>query len=435
MVTLLGECQAILTFPCLLRYFWSLSLKNVMLIVLCALFGLSLAISAQAAPETVPQQQYSYKAYNMGQNVRPEAVNNHDVVVGWRSNLELGLHYAIIWTKEDGLQDIPVGFDISVLVVNSRAYGIDDDGTVVGDGFVNFVRKAWRWKDGVTEILPGIVSISTSTAASVDGDVAVGNSSTDGATLTTKNAVLWNGRGQITNLGTLGNDPDDASYANHVNGNMIVGWSSLNNKTEACYWEWNRTTQSWLPPHILLTPPDLGICYARAVSDDASIIAGTLFTDPNFEACVWELEAAGTYQYYGLGVLPIDNNWTEFGTYGSEATAVSDNGDFVVGFSGVGLVFPRGFVFYNGEMHDLNKESVGLGFYLFFTHATSVNNDGDVVGRVNNFLDPDNGQDSDGDSNDSEFLGESYYGCFMEAVEIGPVTDTSDHKVLESAGD
>jgi len=225
----------------------------------------------------------------------------------------------------------------------SVALGVSSDGSVVvgysspGSGGVpGFRGQAFRWTAAGGMVgLPGLPGTASSSASDVsdDGTVIVGSSGSDFA-------VRWTAS-QPTALGFLPTDPGYAfqSYAEaaSADGSVVVGGSSSGSSSEAYRWTsaGGMIGLGYLPGAIQSAAAD--------VSADGSIVVGSSqFPDPDInpffvEPFRW---SAGTGMV-GIGQLPGANM--------SFASGVSADGSVVVGqsaffnFSGGGLEWNRAF--------------------------------------------------------------------------------------------
>lgn len=147
----------------------------------------------------------------------------------------------------------------------SRAFDISADGRVVvgvsGDdlGF----NKAFRWVEGATTGVAGNV--------------------------------------QMHNLGALGSDPLNQSAANAVSrdGTIVVGWSEAN-LPERLAFRWTESgglesVHDWLARHGVTVATDQYLTDATAVSDDGSVVAGSMVVpDGDRRAYVARVSGGGT---------------------------------------------------------------------------------------------------------------------------------------------
>ncbi|MBX9845047.1 MAG: autotransporter domain-containing protein [Xanthobacteraceae bacterium] len=194
---------------------------------------------------------------------------------------------AFRWTQATGMVGLgsldPFGLN------TSAAYGVSGDGTIVvgqttSPGFQTSGGEAFRWTQGTgmaglgsLDTLANIAKFSKATAISTDGQVIVGQSTSDTYT-TAGEAFRWQG-GTMTGLGTL-TGPGASSYsiANAVsaNGSVVVGQSSsgtivdlFGGSGEAFRW----TQATGMQGLGALNPTDFQSS-ALAVNGDGSVVVG-----------------------------------------------------------------------------------------------------------------------------------------------------------------
>ena len=266
----------------------------------------------------------------------------------------------------------------------SQAQGISADGSVVVgwgsppgahphlDDFPRSVGFRWTAAGGMKKLpaLPGGGEIVVAEGVSADGMVTVGGSDVlaDG-TYTLARAVRWVGGGPAQQLPMLGDELSSMALAASANGRVIVGYR-VNDRMHRRAIRW----QDGALPHDL---GDFGgnSTYASAVSGDGVHIVGIARNVAGHSrAFVWS-EADGMRD---IGTLP--------GHSGAQATAISANGNVVVGISGNGLTNPNlgipddgtvhGFIWHrdSGQMMEITNP---LGGTLVM--PTAVSADGSMV--------------------------------------------------------
>lgn len=288
-------------------------------------------------------------------------------------------------------------YTATFLPENFTAYGIGNDGSIVGSGLdADFQGRAFVWKDGSTTFLPtpGASAYATATnggavaGASLVGDATRGflyragglqpigtlyggdsvayavnaggqvvGDSTDASGNT--RAFLYSG-GTLTDIGTLGGTDARARGINDAG--MVVGGSQ---------------PSPGFPDdgaHAFLyhdgTMEDLGtlgggFSWAEAVNNAGQVAGYSLIGD----AAVWH-----PFLYSG-GVM---HDLGSFGGDFGEAHAINAAG-MVVGYSSfVGGGFSHAFIYADGSLVDLNTVTEGLGIQVLMD-AVGINDAGQIV--------------------------------------------------------
>jgi probable HAF family extracellular repeat protein len=190
-------------------------------------------------------------------------------------------------------------------------------------------------------------------------------------------AVIWGpGKDQIERLSPLGNDPDSAATAINDSG-QVVGISGIcqnavgaYSATHAVLWQegqpmdlGNIGGHGWNTPAFINNHGQI-VGFANASGD---VVNGQLTI--KFHAFLWTQERG----MRDLGTLPGDAL--------SEALGVNESGQ-VVGVSyGAGFSHPRGFLWQNGVMTDLNT-LVPAGSTLTLQVAGDINDRGEITGAA-----------------------------------------------------
>lgn len=252
-----------------------------------------------------------------------------NVVVGESGN------DAFLWTLRDGPNSLGFLYTPSYEdTVSSSAYGVSADGnTVVGSssssGIKTYITQAFRWKDGVMEGLGFLDEYSATSSAlgvSADGNVVVGYSiNSDG----NEEAFRWEGD-VMTGLGFLGTGTSSVANAVSADGNVVVGFSGELFGDSEGYFEafrWEDDVMTGLG-HLF---PEGTYSFALGVSADGNVVVGYSENSVgNEEAFRWT-QGGGMQSIAAwlaaAGVAAPE----EFATEDSRATAVSANGDVVVG--------------------------------------------------------------------------------------------------------
>jgi probable HAF family extracellular repeat protein len=289
-------------------------------------------------------------------------------------------------------------YSATFLPADFTAYGIGNDGSVVGSGITaDFQGRAFVWRDGTTTFLPtlgGPSAYATATAggavvgASVSGDFTRGfiyrdgdiqrigtlyggdsyaygintsgqvvGASTDAAG--NSRAFLYSG-GTLTDLGTLGGTTAQANGINDAG--MIVGGSQPGPAFP------NDGAHAFLYHDGIME--DLGtlgggFSWANAINGagqvaGSSLTAGDVATHPFL---------------YSDGVM---HDLGSFGGAYGDAHAINAAG-VVVGYSSfVDYGFSHAFVYADGSLTDLNDVTDGLGIQILMD-AVGINDAGQII--------------------------------------------------------
>jgi probable HAF family extracellular repeat protein len=289
-------------------------------------------------------------------------------------------------------------YSATFLPSNFTAYGIGNDGSVVGSGTnADGLGRAFVWQDGTTSFLPtlgGPSAYATATAggtvigASLSGDVTRGFVYRDGAIQSVgtlyggdsvayginaggqvvgdstdasgnSRAFLYNG-GTLTDLGTLGGTDARARAINDAG--MIVGGSQpgpgFPNDGAHAFLYHDGTMQD-------LGTLGGGFSWAEAIND-AGQVAGYSLTSGD---AAWHPFLVSGGVMHDLGSFG--------GDYG-EAHAINAAG-VVVGYSSfVEYGFSHAFMYAGGSLTDLNAVTDGLGTQVLMD-AVGINDAGQIV--------------------------------------------------------
>jgi probable HAF family extracellular repeat protein len=179
-----------------------------------------------------------------GQTSGALAINNLGQIVGV-SQMANGSSHAFLWTQEQGMQDLMTLTHQSCPNCASTAYGINDDGVIVGqlsgnlDAHFTF---AYVWKNGYGKSLGDLGGTGLNR-----GSVALGinySGQVVGLALTSsgdQHAFLWTEAGGMQDLGTLsGGSASEATGINSLG--QVVGWSLVTGLGDTHAFLWNPTT-------------------------------------------------------------------------------------------------------------------------------------------------------------------------------------------------
>lgn len=289
-------------------------------------------------------------------------------------------------------------YSATFLPANFTAYGIGNDGSVVGSGAnADGLGRAFVWKDGTTTFLPTLGGPSAY-ATAIDGGIVVGASLSGDFT---RGFVYRDGG--IQGIGTLYGG-ESIAYGVNANG-QVVGES-----TDA-----SGNSRAFLYSGGTLT--DIGTlggtdARARGINDAGMIVGGSQpgpgFPDDGAHAFLYHdgtMQDLGTLgggfswaeaindagQVAGYSLTSGDTAWHPFlysggvmhdlGSFGglySEARAINASG-VVVGYSSfVEFGFAHAFVYADGNLIDLNTVTDGLGIQVLMD-AVGINDAGQIV--------------------------------------------------------
>jgi len=287
---------------------------------------------------------------------------NGSVVVGYSdSNLPTGtVREAFYWTKNGGMTGLgdlnggefysvanAASSDGSVIVGEARsstgevafrwtsatgmsgfgsrssANDVSADGSVVvgwKEGLSNF--EAFRWTEGTGMVGLGTVNgavQSLAEAVSADGQTVVGRTDTEG--------FRWTAATGMSGLGDLGGSlpyPVSEAYGISANGSVIVGGARNAIDSDEAF-RWNEI--GGMEGLGILPGQDFNA--AADASADGSIIVGLPGNFTGGEASIWD-ESSGLRSVQA--VLESDFNLDLTGWVLIAATAISDDGNIIVGF-------------------------------------------------------------------------------------------------------
>jgi probable HAF family extracellular repeat protein len=255
---------------------------------------------------------------------------------------------------------------------SSAATGVSGDGRVVV-GFSSSAASTastgnateaffWTLDFGMTGLgdLPGDIFGSHAVGVSASGDVVAGS----GRSSSVFDTFLWTPSTGMTSI----NSPVSGPFASHpnvisANGNAIVGHTTAGNQA----FRWTSTTGT-----VLLTESFTSQTFAYGVSGDGAVVVGGALVGAVEEAFRWTQEQ-------GVVRLGERIGETSGGNFFSRATAVSSDGNVVVGFANSDR--PSVFPYKEAFRWTAEGGMVGLGGAASNSSsmALAVSGDGSVV--------------------------------------------------------
>ncbi|WP_082548133.1 DUF3466 family protein [Massilia sp. Root335] len=289
-------------------------------------------------------------------------------------------------------------YSATFLPSNFTAYGIGNDGSVVGSGAnADGVGRAFVWQDGATTFLPTLGGPSAYATATDNGAVIGASLSGD----VTRGFVYRNG--DIQGIGTLYGG-DSVAYGINAAGQVVGDSTDTSGNSRAFLYSGGTLT-------------DLGTlggtdARARAINDAGMIVGGSQpgpgFPNDGAHAFLYHdgtMQDLGTLgggfswaeaindagQVAGYSLTSGDAAWHPFlysdgamhdlGSFGGEygeAHAINAAG-VVVGYSSfVEYGFSHAFVYAGGSLTDLNTVTDGLGIQVLMD-AVGINDAGQIV--------------------------------------------------------
>lgn len=266
-----------------------------------------------------------------------------DVVIGQANN---GTDYhAFHWTADTGMTDL--GTLATGNTGYSFAYGVNAAGNVVvGYASTDGNPHAFRWTaaTGMTDLGNLGAGDSVAYAVNAPGNVVVGQSFAPWGMYTRK-AFRWTlnddsaTQGVMTSLGTLQTGSDDgisAAFGVNAEGDVVVGEATTDSgTTHAFRWTLNAgsTTQGTIADLGSLAASDAGNSVARGVNAAGNVVVGQADTGTSSHAFRWTAATGMT----DLGTLRTGN------ARDSIAFATNAAGDVVVGQSSTNTPRDRAF--------------------------------------------------------------------------------------------
>ncbi|WP_075794007.1 HAF repeat/PEP-CTERM domain-containing protein [Massilia putida] len=289
-------------------------------------------------------------------------------------------------------------YSATFLPANFTAYGIGNDGSVVGSGTnADGQGRAFVWQAGTTTFLPTLGGPSAYATATNNGVVVGASQSGD----VTRGFIYRNG--SIQGIGTL-NGGDSVAYGINASGRVVGDSTDASGNTRAFLYSGGTLT-------------DLGTlggtdARARGINDAGMIVGGSQpgpgFPNDGAHAFLYHdgtMQDLGTLgggfswaeaindagQIAGYSLTSGNAAWHPFlysggamhdlGSFGgeySEAHAINAAG-VVVGYSSfVDYGFSHAFVYAGGSLIDLNTVTGGLGIQVL-TDAVGINDAGQIV--------------------------------------------------------
>lgn len=290
-------------------------------------------------------------------------------------------------------------YSATFLPANFTAYGIGNDGSVVGSGTnADFQGRAFVWKDGTTTFLPTLGGPSAY-ATAINGGTVIGASLSGDFT----RGFVYRGDDDIRSVGTLYGG-DSIAYGINARGQVVGDSTDASGNDRAFLYSGGTLT-------------DIGTlggtdARARGINDAGMIVGGSQpgpgFPNDGAHAFLYHdgtMRDLGTLgggfswaeaindagQVAGYSLTSGDDAWHPFlysggvmhdlGSFGglySEAHAINAAG-VVVGYSSFAeFGFSHAFMYAGGGLVDLNAVTDGLGIQVL-TDAVGINDAGQIV--------------------------------------------------------
>jgi len=224
-----------------------------------------------------------------GTDAMAQFINERGQIVGWSytssapntscpSFLPLAAG-SFIWDETNGMRDIGnLGGTCAI------ATGVNDQGIVIGDNIDdNIIERGFLWDNGSIKDLGGTIGGTQTTAEAVNQAGEVAGTGTLAGDVSF-HATLWMHLGEITDLGTVAQDP--CSFPSSINARtQIVGASlpgcAFDNNTRAFLWD----RGSLFDINTLISPgASLHLQWARDINDRGEIAGIGLDIDNNSHA-------------------------------------------------------------------------------------------------------------------------------------------------------
>jgi probable HAF family extracellular repeat protein len=278
---------------------------------------------------------------------------------------------AFRWTAASGI--VGLG-DLGGGAYSSGAWNVSADGKViVGTSATANGVEAFRWTaaSGMVSLgdFSGGSTLSVAHGVSADGSVIVGY----GNTATGQEAFRWTQAAGLVSLGDFaGGDNYSAAAGVSSDGRTIVGFGTSNSGVEAVRWN-----SAGAMVGLGQLPGGAYFSGANSLSGDGATVVGTDYSNLNGEAFVWSSSGGIT----GLGKLPTASNDDR-----SEAYDVSVTGRIAVGFATLPIEGSVAIVWDEAHgMRRLDTLLASLGVNLAgwkLTEATAISDNGQtIVGR------------------------------------------------------
>ncbi len=271
-----------------------------------------------------------------------------------------GQSHAYLWDPSTGIRDL------GTLGGDSFAYGLNDQGTVVGvyapnDGRVYYHGFIWTEATGMVDIgVPGGGDSDTAEvfcfAVNNSGNVVGRARQVDGRQV----AFFWSPTDGFTVLGDISSRTDNGNSANAINEHDVVTGNLIVNSRGPIYHAFR-----WSPG--MIHPRDLGVVdgaqfsLGNGINNFGKIVGGAYPIEGYFEPISWTQKAGMML----VGIVP--------GSIYAQVNAINDIGE-IVGLDQTGA---SDLAFYSAHGIGL-KFLQGLGGNA--TSALAINQGGEIVG-------------------------------------------------------
>lgn len=292
------------------------------------------------------------------------AINNNGQVVGYASTGEysstgLDINHAFIWSSSTGIVDLGV-IGGSSASTNSYAYGINDNGQVVGTSQISSDSNSYAF------LYTNSTMQNLNVAGSANG--INNNGQITGYNSSSSHGFFRNSDGTVQDIGTLSTYAGARSHGSAINASgQVAAYDAIGSGqgATAAGWIWTNGAKQ----------------ATGALGGSNSVISGI---SNSGQAVGWAETSGAAYTH---AFLYSNNKNTDLGTLGdsSKANTINNNGQIVGLTDGVfddGSITHAALWTINADgsvtLTDLNTLVAGQGWSL--AEATGINDKGQIVG-------------------------------------------------------
>lgn len=282
-------------------------------------------------------------------------LNNRGVVIGEAADDigPSGHFYRFTWTQARGMRHLPD--------VPSRVWGINDQGQVVGDMTTpDGIQRAVRFEPGGAITPLGPLPSGVSAVRAIANTGVSGGYADDGSG--TLRATLWDARGRLIDLGTLGGNTAGTSFVNERGEAAGTSYDATNTRELGFFW--SRATGM-----VPTGTANAGIRTVSGLNDRGEVVGDT----------GTEAGASTAYQWSrARGLVPLPRA----GALESDVFDINNHGEMVGGLRRAGgwrAVLWRGL----GAPVDLNARLHRIPAGLVLEQAAAINESGTILAYSN----------------------------------------------------